>query len=86
MVDVQKDGLSAVYSFFDPLLTNRSLGTFMIMDLIDMVKELQKSYLYGFYIAQSRKMAYKRFSPPECFTMDNGKPYHSLQSYKSPTT
>lgn len=69
MVDVQKDGLSAVYSFFDPLLTNRSLGTFMILDLIDMVKEMQKSYLYlGFYIAQSRKMAYKaRFSPAEIF-------------------
>ena len=69
MIDVQKDGLSAVYSFFDPLLANRSLGTFMILDMIDLVKEMEKSYLYlGFYIAQSRKMAYKaRFSPAEIF-------------------
>ena len=69
MVDMQEDGLSAVYSFFDPLSTNRSLGTFMILDLIEMVKELGKSYLYlGFYIAQSRKMAYKaRFSPAEIY-------------------
>ena len=69
MIDVQDDGLSAVYSFFDPLATNRSLGTFMILDMISLVKELGKSYLYlGFYIAQSRKMAYKaRFSPAEIF-------------------
>ena len=69
MVDVQKDGLSAVYSFFDPLSSNRSLGTFMILDMIELTKELQKDYLYlGFYIAQSRKMAYKaRFAPSEVF-------------------
>ncbi len=69
MIDVQSDGLSAVYSFFDPLSSNRSLGTFMILDMIALTKELGKNYLYlGFYIAQSRKMAYKaRFSPSEIF-------------------
>lgn len=69
MVDVQADGLSAVYSFFDPLSSGRSLGTFMILDMIALCKELGKDYLYlGFYIAQSRKMAYKaRFSPSEVF-------------------
>jgi len=69
MIDVQNDGLSAVYSFFDPLSSSRSLGTFMILDMIALTKELNKRYLYlGFYIAQSRKMAYKaRFSPSEVF-------------------
>lgn len=69
MVDVQSDGLSAVYSFYDPLSTSRSLGTFMILDMIELVKELGKPYLYlGFYVAQSKKMAYKaRFSPSEIF-------------------
>ena len=69
MVDVQADGLSAVYSFFDPLSSGRSLGNFMILDMIALCKELGKDYLYlGFYIAQSRKMAYKaRFSPSEVF-------------------
>ena len=69
MIDVQKDGLSAVYSFFDPFSSNRSLGTFMILDMIELVKELDKRYLYlGFYVAQSRKMSYKaRFAPSEIF-------------------
>ncbi|MGC6518212.1 MAG: arginyltransferase [Candidatus Puniceispirillaceae bacterium] len=69
MIDAQADGLSAVYSFYDPLSTNRSLGTFMILDMIELTKELDKDYLYlGFYIAQSRKMAYKaRFMPSEVF-------------------
>ena len=69
MVDVQSDGLSAVYSFFDPLSTNRSLGTFMILDMISLIKELGKDYLYlGFYVSQSRKMSYKaRFAPSEIF-------------------
>ena len=76
MVDVQEDGLSAVYSFFDPLSAGRSLGTFMILDLIEMTKEMQKRYLYlGFYIAQSRKMAYKaRFSPSEVFIHGEWQP------------
>ena len=76
MVDVQDDGLSAVYSFFDPLSSGRSLGTFMILDLIALTKELQKRYLYlGFYIAQSRKMAYKaRFSPSEVFIHGEWQP------------
>ena len=69
MVDVQIDGLSAVYSFFDPQASARSLGTFMILDMIEMTKELGKDYLYlGYYIAQSRKMAYKaRFAPSEIY-------------------
>lgn len=73
MMDVQQDGLSAVYSFFDPEASARSLGTFMILDMIELAKELGKQYLYlGYYVAESRKMSYKaRFSPSEIFR--NGK-------------
>ena len=76
MIDVQNDGLSAVYSFFDPLSSNRSLGTFMILDMIELVRELEKNYLYlGFYVAQSRKMSYKaRFAPSEVFQHGKWQP------------
>ena len=69
MIDHQSDGLSAVYSFFDPAAASRSLGTFMILDMIELTKEMGKPYLYlGYYVAQSRKMSYKgRFSPSEIF-------------------
>ena len=70
LVDRQRDGLSAVYSFFQPDQTKRSLGSFMIVDLIDRCKEIGLPYVYlGYYIEQSRKMAYKaRFKPYQIFS------------------
>lgn len=67
LVDRLADGLSAVYSFFDPALADRSLGTHMIMQLIDRTRELGLRYLYlGYWIPGSRKMSYKsRFRPLE---------------------
>ena len=38
-VDIQVDGLSAVYSFFNPFAAKRSLGTFMVLDLLKMAKK-----------------------------------------------
>ena len=65
MVDRQRDGLSAVYSFFRPEEKKRSLGSFMIVELIDRCNEVRVPYVYlGYYIEQSRKMSYKaRFRP-----------------------
>lgn len=75
LVDIQRDGLSAVYSFFDtdPDMRSRSLGTFMILDLIEVTRQLNLPYLYlGYYVEQSQKMAYKmRFTP--CQLLRNGK-------------
>ena len=70
LVDRQRDGLSAVYSFFQPEEKKRSLGSFMIIDLIDRCSELGLSYVYlGYYIEQSRKMSYKaRFKPYQIFS------------------
>jgi arginyl-tRNA--protein-N-Asp/Glu arginylyltransferase len=67
LTDVLSDGLSMVYSFFDPELSQRSLGTFMILDHIAQAKALGLSYLYlGYWVEGSRKMDYKgRFLPQE---------------------
>ena len=72
LTDVLNDGLSAVYSFFDPELAPRSLGTLMILWLIRRAHELGLPYAYlGFWIAQSDKMSYKAaFRPAEIFTKD----------------
>lgn len=56
---------SAVYSFFDPAENRRSLGTWMVLKLIEYTKATQRDFLYlGYLIRQSPKMAYKeRFQP-----------------------
>ena len=69
LADLQSDGLSAVYSFFDVAQSERSLGSFMVIDMMDITKDLSLTWLYlGYYVAESRKMAYKaRFGPAEIF-------------------
>lgn len=67
LTDVLQDGLSMVYSFYDPALTSRSLGTFMILDHIARAKTLGLPYLYlGYWVEGSQKMDYKaRFRPQQ---------------------
>ncbi|MGH6925882.1 MAG: arginyltransferase [Propylenella sp.] len=67
LTDVLSDGLSMVYSFFDPELSDRSLGTFMILEHIARARKLGKPYVYlGYWVDGSPKMAYKaRFLPQE---------------------
>ena len=67
LVDVLADGLSLVYSFFDPDASKRSLGSFVILDHVVQARRanLPKVYL-GYWVKGSDKMAYKaRFSPLE---------------------
>jgi arginine-tRNA-protein transferase len=68
--DKLSDGLSLVYSFFEPDLPERSLGTFMIVDAIRSLERLGLAYCYlGYWIGQSDKMNYKtRFQPQERLT------------------
>jgi arginyl-tRNA--protein-N-Asp/Glu arginylyltransferase len=65
--DVLQDGLSMVYSFFDPELAFRSLGTYMILDHVRAAKSRRLPYVYlGYWVRGSRKMDYKaRFKPLE---------------------
>ncbi|MBT3791503.1 MAG: arginyltransferase [Rhodospirillales bacterium] len=72
LADEISDGLSAVYSFFDPDQKKRALGTFMILWLIDACKRRGLPYLYlGYRIPGYAKMAYKaRFQPMEVLGPD----------------
>ena len=67
LADRMHDALSAVYSFFEPRLQQRSLGTYMILEHIEYTRRLGLPYLYlGYWISGSRKMSYKtRFVPQE---------------------
>jgi leucyl-tRNA---protein transferase len=67
LVDKLLDGLSAVYTFFDPELGKRSLGTFGVLTQIQLAQEIGLPYLYlGYWIQACNKMAYKRnFRPLE---------------------
>jgi arginyl-tRNA--protein-N-Asp/Glu arginylyltransferase len=67
LTDVLSDGLSMVYSFFDPDADDRSLGTFMILDHIERAQAMGLDYVYlGYWVQGSRKMDYKgRFLPQE---------------------
>jgi len=67
LTDVLSDGLSMVYSFFEPDHGDRSLGTFMILDHISRARRMGLPHLYlGYWVKGSRKMDYKgRFLPQE---------------------
>ena len=67
VTDLPSDGMSAVYTFFEPSLAARSLGTFAILEQIARTRALGLPHLYlGYWIRDSRKMAYKSgFRPIE---------------------
>jgi leucyl-tRNA---protein transferase len=67
LTDVLSDGLSMVYSFYDPDYRARSLGTFMIIDHIARARRMGLPYVYlGYWVEGSKKMDYKgRFQPQQ---------------------
>jgi len=69
LTDVLEDGLSMVYSFFDPERRNQSLGTYVILDHIRIAQEAGLPYVYlGYWVPGSPKMGYKaKFSALEIY-------------------
>lgn len=73
------DGLSAVYTFFEPEQSGRAPGIFAVLSQILEAQQLALPYLYlGYWIAESRKMAYKAdFRPLEAW---NGQSWRRFES------
>ena len=72
LTDVLSDGLSMVYSYYDIAQTDRSLGTYMILEHIERARRMGLAHVYlGYWVDGSRKMAYKaRFLPQERLGMN----------------
>jgi len=67
LVDILGDGLSLVYSFYEPAMTRRSLGSFVILDHVVQARTAELGYVYlGYWVPGSPKMDYKaRYRPIE---------------------
>ena len=88
LTDVLDDGLSLVYSFYHPLLQPASLGTYLILDHIEIARAAKLPYIYlGYWVPGSRKMDYKaKFSALEIYKggvwQDIGNPQaHSNEAH-----
>ena len=85
LTDMLDDGLSMVYSFYDPGHDRRSLGTWMILDHIDIAREAGLPYVYlGYWVPRSDKMGYKaQFSGLEIYRRCTWEPFSQPEDYDS---
>lgn len=85
LTDILEDGLSMVYSFYDPDDPSRSFGTYLILDHIEMAIEAGLKYVYlGYWVPTSPKMHYKsRFSGLEIYYHGSWKPMGDPDAYST---
>jgi len=81
IIDILNDGLSSVYTFYDPQVGHASFGTYNILWQIEQCRELGLPYLYlGYWIDSSTKMAYKaNYEPIEVWQQGRWIPQQSLK-------
>ncbi|MDQ2093207.1 arginyltransferase [Rhodalgimonas zhirmunskyi] len=87
LTDVLDDGLSMVYSFFDPDLHKQSLGTFIILDHIEIARAAGLPFVYlGYWVPGSPKMGYKaKFSGLEVYSDGVWTPMKDPDAYEAET-
>ncbi|WP_422050683.1 arginyltransferase [Shimia sp.] len=87
LTDMLEDGLSMVYSFYDPEQSRASLGTYLILDHIEIAREAGLPYVYlGYWVPGSAKMAYKaKFSGLEIHFANQWHPMRDPEEFSSDT-
>ncbi len=85
LTDVLDDGVSMVYSFYEPELQKKSLGTWMILDHVEIAREAGLPYVYlGYWVPGSSKMGYKaQFSALEVYRRGRWEQMHDSADYES---
>ena len=84
LTDILDDGLSMVYSFFDPEAKRLSLGTYVILDHIRVARKLGLPYVYlGYWVPGSPKMDYNsKFSGIEVYRAGRWEPLRDAADYR----
>jgi arginine-tRNA-protein transferase len=87
LTDVLDDGLSMVYSFYDPDRPQNSLGTQIILDHVAIAREAGLPYVYlGYWVPGSSKMGYKAaFSALEIYKNREWRPIGDAETHRSET-
>ncbi|MEQ8368257.1 MAG: arginyltransferase [Roseicyclus sp.] len=87
LTDILDDGLSLVYSFFDPALHAQSLGTYVILDHVEIAREAGLPYVYlGYWVPGSSKMGYKaRFPALEIYVGGSWQRMGDPEAYSNQT-
>jgi arginine-tRNA-protein transferase len=87
LTDVLDDGLSMVYSFFDPERIGSSLGTYLILDHVEIARNAGLPYVYlGYWVPGSRKMGYKaNFAALEIFKSGEWQPIGNPEDHSGET-
>ncbi|MEI4470056.1 arginyltransferase [Frigidibacter sp. MR17.24] len=87
LTDVLDDGLSMVYSFYDPERIKGSLGTYVILDHVELARQVGLPYVYlGYWVPGSRKMGYKsNFSALEIYKGGEWQPIGDPAAHSAET-